>query len=60
MTFDSGNESDRRQIERLYRAARVISHVAADGHIVIEADVARRDVERLMQMTTGEGVADVV
>jgi 50S ribosomal subunit-associated GTPase HflX len=58
VTFDAGNDSDRRQIGRLYRTARVISHVATDGHVVIEADVPRRDVARLMHMSAAEGVAD--
>ena len=47
ITFDSGKEFDRQQIARLYRVARVISHVATNGHVVIEADVPRRFIERL-------------
>jgi GTP-binding protein HflX len=47
ITFDSGIEFDRRQIVRLYRVARVISHVATNGRVVIEADVPRRYIERL-------------
>jgi GTP-binding protein HflX len=47
ITFDSGKEFDRQQIGRLYRVARVISHVATDGRVVIEADVPRRFIERL-------------
>ena len=31
ITFDSGKEFDREQISRLYRVARVISHVATNG-----------------------------
>jgi len=38
---------DRQQISRLYRVARVLSHVATNGKIVIEADVPRRFIERL-------------
>ncbi len=53
ITFDSGTEFDRRQIARLYRVARVISHVATNGRVVIEADVPRRYIERLT--TPGEG-----
>jgi len=53
ITFDSANESDRQQIHRLYCVARVISHVATDGKVVIEADVPRRFIERL---TTVESV----
>jgi GTP-binding protein HflX len=47
ITFDTDKEFDRQQIARLYRVARVISHVAANGHVVIEADVPRRFIERL-------------
>src|SRR5687768_4027329 len=55
ITFDSGTEFDRRQIARLYRVARVISHVATNGRVVIEADVPRRYIERLT--APGEGAA---
>jgi len=47
ITFDSDKEFDRRQIARLYRVARVVSHVATNGRVVIEADVPRRFIERL-------------
>jgi GTP-binding protein HflX len=47
ITFDSAKEFDRDQISRLYRIARVVSHVATDGKVVIEADVPRRFIERL-------------
>jgi GTP-binding protein HflX len=47
ITFDSGTDFDRQQISRLYRVARVVSHVAANGKVVIEADVPRRFIERL-------------
>jgi GTP-binding protein HflX len=57
ITFDSGTEFDRRQIARLYRVARVISHVATNGRVVIEADVPRRYIERLT--TPVEGVEKV-
>jgi len=50
ITFDSGKEFDRQQIGRLYRVARVISHVATDGKVVIEADIPRRFIERLTSM----------
>jgi GTP-binding protein HflX len=55
ITFDSGKEFDRQQIGRLYRVARVISHVATNGKVVIEADVPRRFIERL---TTVEAETD--
>jgi GTP-binding protein HflX len=47
ITFDSDKEFDRQQIGRLYRVARVISHVATNGRVIIEADVPRRFIERL-------------
>jgi GTP-binding protein HflX len=52
ITFDSSKEFDRQQISRLYRVARVVSHVATNGRVVIEADVPRRFIERLT--TPGE------
>lgn len=47
ITFDVNKEFDRQQISRLYRVARVVSHVAMNGKVVIEADVPRRFIERL-------------
>jgi GTP-binding protein HflX len=47
ITFDSAKDFDRQQISRLYRVARVVSHVATNGRVVIEADVPRRFIERL-------------
>jgi GTP-binding protein HflX len=47
ITFDTGKEFDRQQISRLYRVARVVSHVATNGRVVIEADVPRRYIARL-------------
>jgi GTPase len=47
ITFDSARAFDREQIARLYRVARVVSHVAANGRVVIEADVPRRYIARL-------------
>jgi GTP-binding protein HflX len=53
ITFDSEKEFDREQIARLYRVARVVSHVATNGRVVIEADIPRRFIERLT-MPAGE------
>jgi GTP-binding protein HflX len=47
IAFDSGNAFDREQIARIYRVARVVSHVATNGRVVIEADVPRRYIARL-------------
>jgi len=60
MTFDSRKDADRRQIGRLYRTARVVSHVAAGGRVVIEADVPRRDVDRFLHMDATEEIADAL
>ena len=54
ITFDCDKEFDRQQIARLYRVARVLSHVATDGRVVIEADVPRRFIERLTTPAEGE------
>jgi GTP-binding protein HflX len=55
ITFDSGKAFDRDQIARLYRVARVVSHVATNGRVVIEADVPRRYIARLTTpQTRGE------
>jgi GTP-binding protein HflX len=58
ITFDSGKEFDRTQIARLYRIARVVSHVATNGRVVIEADVPRRFIERLTTPSPQEHVVD--
>jgi GTPase len=47
ITFDGARAFDREQISRLYRVARVVSHVAINGRVVIEADVPRRYIARL-------------
>ena len=60
ITFDSGTEFDRRQIARLYRVARVISHVATNGRVVIEADVPRRYIERLTTPAETEETGNAV
>jgi GTP-binding protein HflX len=54
ITFDSAKEFDRQQIARLYRVARVLSHVATDGRVVIEADIPRRFIERLTTPSSEE------
>ena len=47
IVFDNTKEFDRQQIARMYRVARIVSHVATNGRVVIEADVPRRFIERL-------------
>jgi GTP-binding protein HflX len=58
IAFDSAKEFDRQQIARLYRVARVVSHVATNGRVIIEADVPRRFIERLTTPAAVEGSAD--
>jgi len=48
VSFDSDDADDRQRMARLYRLARVVSHVTTDGRSVIEADVPRRLMERLL------------
>ena len=54
ITFDSEKAFDRQQIARLYRVARVLSHVASNGRVVIEADVPKRYIERLTTPVEGD------
>jgi GTP-binding protein HflX len=58
ITFDAGKEFDRQQIGRLYRVARVISHVATNGRVTIEADVPRRFIERLTSVDPDSDAKD--
>jgi 50S ribosomal subunit-associated GTPase HflX len=48
VSFDSEDADDRQRMARLYRLARVVSHVTTDGRSVIEADVPRRLMERVL------------
>jgi GTPase len=57
IAFDADKEFDRQQIARLYRVARVVSHVATNGRVVIEADVPRRFIERLTTAASDEAEA---
>ena len=45
LQFHPGDE----RIAQVYRVGRILSHVAANGHISIEAEVPRRLVDRLQQ-----------
>ena len=48
VSFDNDSADDRQRMARLYRMGRVVSHITADGRAVIEADVPRRLVERVL------------
>jgi GTP-binding protein HflX len=58
IAFDNTSEFDRQQVSRLYRMARVISHVSTNGRVVIEADVPRRFIERLTSNANAEDASD--
>ena len=47
LEFDEASEEDREKIARVYRHARVVSHVTNDGRVEIEADVPRRVLDRV-------------
>jgi GTP-binding protein HflX len=47
LEFDSEDAGDREKIARVYRHARVLSHVAKEGRVAIEADVPRRVLDRV-------------
>jgi GTP-binding protein HflX len=46
LEFDAVSDVDREQISQLYRLGRILRHVAADGHVTIEAEVPRRVLDR--------------
>jgi hypothetical protein len=45
--FDTESAEDRERIARVYRQARVVSHVTNGGRVAIEADVPRRVLDRV-------------
>jgi GTPase len=47
LEFDEDSAEDRETIARVYRHARVVSHVTNDGRVAIEADVPRRVLDRV-------------
>jgi len=47
LEFDPRSDSDRAQVARLYRDARVIQHIETDDRLAIEADVPRRVLDRM-------------
>ena len=44
--FEAASEADRQQISQLYRVGRILRHVAADGHVSIEAELPRRVLDK--------------
>ena len=47
LQFDSDDAADRQRIAQLYRIAHILSHVASNGTVSIEAEVPRRLLARL-------------
>ncbi|MCM3880585.1 MAG: GTPase HflX [Vicinamibacterales bacterium] len=47
LEFDSASAEDRARIARVYRHSRVVSHTTQDGRVAIEADVPRRELDRV-------------
>jgi GTP-binding protein HflX len=47
LEFDTESAEDRERIARVYRQARVVSHVTNGGRVAIEADVPRRVLDRV-------------
>jgi GTP-binding protein HflX len=47
LVFDARSEEDRKVVARVYRDARVLQHIEADGTITLDAEVPRRLAERL-------------
>ena len=50
--FQAASETDRSQISQLYRVGRILRHVAADGTIVIEAELPRRVLDKFAPTAT--------
>ena len=50
LEFDTSQESDRRLLAELYRHGRVMSHVAAEHRVSVEAEVPRRLLERFLRV----------
>lgn len=50
LTFDPDSVAHRKAIADLYRQARVLTHVAVEDKVMIEADVPRRLLERLSRV----------
>ena len=51
--FSPADASDRASIAELYRVGRVLSHVAADGRVTIDARVPRRLIDRFRKDHAG-------
>ena len=47
LQFDSDSEDDRERIAQLYRVGHILSHVATNGRVSIEAEIPRRLLSRV-------------
>jgi GTP-binding protein HflX len=47
LEFDAGSDDDRLRIAQVYRLGRILSHVAVDGRVSIEAVIPRRLLDRM-------------
>ncbi|CAN5663614.1 hypothetical protein BH23ACI1_BH23ACI1_14790 [soil metagenome] len=52
LEFDANDEADRERISDVYRVGRILRHVAADGHVTIEAELPRRMLARFQPART--------
>jgi GTP-binding protein HflX len=52
--LDPGSDADRRVVADLYRHARVLSHVASDDRVVVEAEVPRRLMDRFSRVARAQ------
>jgi GTPase len=57
VSFDSDDADDQQRMARLYRLGHVVSHVTTDGRAVIEADVPRRLLERVLPAAAAARIA---
>jgi GTPase len=47
LEFELDRDGDREAIAQVYRIGRILRHVAADGHVTIEAELPRRVLDRI-------------
>ena len=55
LQFESDNDRDRERISQVYRLGRILSHVASNGRVMIEAEVPKRLLSRLQATPSPEG-----
>jgi len=55
--FSASDPGDRESIAQLYRVGRVLSHIATDGHVTIDAQLPKRLLERFRKEHAGAAAA---